>query len=76
MANEIINSNTLVRRLDTIFIVRESNDKPTYDAVIAGTYELPDYSFVALTSATEETTVKLCMKDDTWDSAIPVSIPS
>lgn len=73
MASELINSKTVVKRLDRVFIVNETVDETTYDAVVAGTYKLPDYSFVVLEPTTGDKVVKLALEGDDWDTAIQVS---
>lgn len=59
MANELITSNTIVRKQAVHYTVSEATNGTLYSAILAGTVKLPANSFVSLVTSGGVKTTKL-----------------
>lgn len=76
MANELVSTKSVIKNKLKYFEVSQVKDPTVYAAVLANTYKLPDYSFVALVASGGGITMKFARQGSTWANALPVSAPA
>lgn len=70
MANELVSNKTSVKRIQSIYIVKEADSSDLYDDIIAGDVELAPLSFVQLVATDGSTLTKLTGEGGgTWGDA-------